>query len=108
MRLVTAPWLALIEGDAWLRNARHANGMAHRLAERVAGLEGVRLIAPVQANGVFVELPVAAQARLRDKGWQFYTFLGETGCRLMCAWDTTPETVDRFAGDIAASLRMPA
>jgi threonine aldolase len=102
MRLVTAPWLALLEGDVWLRNARHANAMAARLSERITNLPGVRLIAPVQANGVFVELPPIVQERLREKGWCFYTFLGETGCRLMCAWDTTPETVDRFAADIAA------
>ena len=49
---------------------------------------------------MFVELPPAVQARLRERGWRFYTFLGETGCRLMCAWDTTPETVDRFAADM--------
>jgi threonine aldolase len=104
MRLVTAPWLALLEDGVWLRNARHANAMARRLHERIAGIEGVRLIAPVESNGVFVELPPAAQARLREKGWRFYTFLGETGCRLMCAWDTTPETVDRFAADLAHAL----
>jgi threonine aldolase len=104
MRLVTAPWLALTGGDVWLRNARHANAMAQRLVERIGRLEGVRLIAPVQSNGVFVELQAAVQARLREKGWRFYTFLGETGCRFMCAWDTPPETVDRFATDIAAFL----
>ena len=103
MRLVTAPWLALLEGDVWLSNARHANAMARRLSERITNLPGVRLLAPVQANGVFVELPAAVQEALREKGWRFYTFLGETGCRLMCAWDTTPETVDRFAADIAAT-----
>jgi threonine aldolase len=103
MRLVTAPWLALLQDGVWLKNARHANAMAQRLGERIGNLPGVRLVAPVQANGVFVELPVPVQARLRDKGWRFYTFLGETGCRLMCAWDTTPETVDRFAADLAAA-----
>ena len=105
MRLVTAPWLALIESDVWLKNARHANTMASRLAERITRLNSVRLIAPVEANGVFVELPPAVQAALREKGWRFYTFLGDTGCRLMCAWDTTPDTVDRFAADIAACAR---
>ena len=100
MRLVTAPWLALLENGVWLENARHANAMAQRLNERVAGLEGVRPIAPVQSNGVFVELPPSVQAKLRERGWRFYTFLGETGCRLMCAWDTSAETVDRFAEDL--------
>jgi threonine aldolase len=104
MRLVTAPWAALIESGAWLKNARHANAMAARLWRGIGGLDGVRLIAPVESNAVFVDLPVAVQARLRDRGWRFYTFVGDTGCRLMCAWDTAPETVDRFAADIAASL----
>ena len=36
MRLVTAPWLALLEDDLWLRNARHANAMATRLWQRIA------------------------------------------------------------------------
>ena len=58
---------------------------------------------PVEANAVFAEIPVATQARLRANGWRFYTFLGETGCRLMCAWDTTTATVDRFVADLAGS-----
>ena len=84
------------------RAPRQRHGAAGS-ASASRNLPGVRLLAPVQANGVFVELPPAVQATLREKGWRFYTFLGETGCRLMCAWDTTPETVDRFATDIAAT-----
>ncbi len=103
MRFVAAPWCALIEGDVWLKNARHSNAMARRLAEKLAALQGVRIMHPVEANAVFAEIPVAAQAAVRAKGWRFYTFLGETGCRLMCAWDTTPETVDRFASDLATA-----
>jgi threonine aldolase len=103
MRLVTAPWLALLEDGVWLKNARHSNAMATRLSERVGNLPGVHVMAPVQSNGVFVELPATVQAKLRENGWRFYTFVGETGCRLMCAWDTAPETVDRFAADIAAA-----
>jgi threonine aldolase len=56
---------------------------------------------PVEANAVFAEMPPAAQAALRGKGWSFYTFLGATGCRLMCAFDTEPQTVDRFIADLA-------
>jgi threonine aldolase len=101
MRFVAAPWCAMLDNDVWLRNARHANAMAKRLAERLAGVGGVRLLHAVEANAVFADIPVAAQAALRAKGWRFYTFLGETGCRLMCAWDTEPATVDCFADDLA-------
>jgi threonine aldolase len=103
MRFITAPWLALLEGEVWLNNARHANAMAERLWQRIARVQGVKQLAPVEANGVFVELPIAVQQRLRERGWRFYTFIGETGCRLLCSWDTSPETVDRFAADLVAA-----
>ena len=103
MRLMTAPWTGLLDGDVWLKNARHANAMAQRLSQGIAKVRASRLIAPVQSNGVFVELPPSIQSKLREKGWRFYTFLGDTGCRLMCAWDTTAETVDRFTADLAAA-----
>jgi threonine aldolase len=108
MRYVSAPWLGLLEGDVWLRNARHANAMAKRLAERIGGLDGVKLMFPVEANAVFAEIAPAAQAKLREKGWRFYTFIGAGGCRFMCAWDTSPDTVDRFAADIAEAVRSVA
>lgn len=105
MRLVAAPWCGLLETGAWLDNARHANAMARRLGEGVAE-RGLKLLAPVQSNGVFVEMSVALQSALRAKGWRFYTFLGDTGCRLMCAWDTEAETIDRFLADLTEA--MPA
>ncbi len=106
MRLIAAPWFALIDEGAWLANARHANAMARRLGERLAGVDGVRLMLPVQTNAVFVEMALAVQARLRKRGWRFYNFLGETGCRLICAWDMEPATVDRFATDVAEAARV--
>jgi threonine aldolase len=101
MRLATAPWLGLLANDVWLANARHANAMAKRLAEGIVEAPGVRLMHPVEANAVFADVDPRVQAVLRGKGWQFYTFLGATGCRLMCAWDTEPRTVDRFVTDLA-------
>jgi len=103
MRLMTAAWSGLLAGDVWLKNARHANAMAERLSQGIAKVPGTRLLAPVQSNGVFVELPPSLQGKLREKGWRFYTFLGDNGCRLMCAWDTSVETVDRFIADLGAA-----
>lgn len=105
MRLVSAAWLGLLDDDVWLANARHANAMADRLAAGLAAVPGVKLMAPVEANAVFADIAPELQRALRAKGWQFYTFLGETGCRLMCAWDTEPETVDRFLADFAEATR---
>jgi threonine aldolase len=103
MRLVTAPWVAMLENDVWLKNARQSNAMAQRLYSALSKTNAVHLMHPVQANAVFVDLPVKVQEAVRAKGWRFYTFLGDTGCRLMCAWDTEAATVDRFAADLIAA-----
>jgi len=103
MRFISAPWLGLLDGDVWLRNARHANAMAARLHERIRAVPGVEIMFPPQANAVFARLPRPAIARLQGKGWRFYDFIGAGGCRFMCAWDTPPEAVDRFAEDIAGA-----
>ena len=100
MRFLSAPWLGMLEGDAWLRHARHANAMAQRLAAGLAGIPGARLLFPVEANGVFVALPDEVQQGLRERGWRFYTFIAAGGARLMCAWDTQPESVDALLADL--------
>jgi threonine aldolase len=100
MRFISAPWIGMLENDVWLRNARHANAMAQRLHERIAGVPGVRVMHPPQANAVFAFLPRPAIDALHGQGWKFYDFIAGGGCRLMCAWDTTPEAVDGFAADI--------
>ena len=104
MRFISAPWLGLLDNDVWLKNAAHANAMARRLYDRVKNLDGAQVLFEVQANGVFVELPKAVRNGLRARGWQFYTFIGDGGCRFMCAWDLLPETVDRLGEDIAALM----
>ena len=103
MRFVSAPWVGLLESEAWLRNAQHANRMAQLLSSLIDGLPSVRKLFPVQANSVFVEMPASVIDALRAEGWRFYTFIGSGGVRLMCAWDTTEESVRALAKDIRAA-----
>jgi threonine aldolase len=72
--------------------------MARRLWEAIARVPGVEAMAPVDSNAVFVRLPRGAADKLWHKGWRFYPW-GD-GFRLMCAWDTSPDTVDRFAANL--------
>jgi threonine aldolase len=104
MRFLSAPWVGLLENGVWLENARHANAMAERLARGLEKLPEVRLLFPRQANAVFADLPPDVIEPLRREGWLFYTFIGKGGSRLMCAWDTTEEDVDRFVADLARLL----
>ena len=100
MRFLSAPWVGILENDAWLKYARHANHCAQLLAELVSDIPGVELMFPVQANGVFLQLSEPAIAALTAKNWRFYTFIGKGGARFMCSWDTEEERVRELARDI--------
>lgn len=97
MRFIAVQWIGALETGAWLRNARHANAMAQRLAK---GLK--KVVYPRQANAVFAALPGQACDRLHERGWKFYNDVGPDGAaRLMCSWDTTEADVDGLIKDIA-------
>ena len=104
MRFLAAPWVGLLQDGAWLRHAAHANAMARHLHDRLIGLPEVSILFPVQANAVFADLPPHVALALRQIGWKFYSFIGQGGCRLMCAWDTREEDVDAFATDLKRCL----
>ena len=100
MRFLSAPWVGMLETGAWLRNAVHANRCAALLEEKLAGVPGLVQIARRQANAVFVKMPDALAAALKERGWHFYTFIGAGGARLMCSWDTTEADVEAFVKDV--------
>jgi threonine aldolase len=108
MRFLSAPWVGMLRGGAWLRRAAHANRMAAFLHERLCEMPGLKILFPRQANAVFAELPVPVIAGLRARGWKFYTFIGEGGCRFMCSWDTTLADVGNFAADVQVALAEQA
>jgi threonine aldolase len=94
LRFVAAGWVGLLESGAWLRNAEHANALARQLETALQTLPGLRVLYPVQANAVFVQLPRAWAEGLHQRGWHFYTIAG--GERLMCSWDTEPADIADF------------
>jgi threonine aldolase len=104
MRFISAPWLGLLETGAWLKNARHANQCAEYLENQLLKIPGVELVFPRQANGVFVNLPEQVIHALKAKNWQFYTFIGVGGVRLMCAWNTTQGRIDQLIQDIQLAI----
>jgi threonine aldolase len=104
MRFIAAQFDAYLADDLWHRNAAHANAMATRLHDAVAGTAGLRITRPVQANVVFAILPAGAIEPLQEQ-FGFYTWDERTGeVRWMCAWDTTEADVDTFAAAIASAL----
>lgn len=105
MRFLSAPWVGMLENGAWLRRAAHANAMAQLLHDALSAIPEVSILFPREANAVFAELPTPVIDALHTAGWHFYTFIGEGGCRLMCAWDTRPEDIQAFVDDLRFQLQ---
>ena len=98
MRFLAAQFDAYLDDDLWLRHARHANAEARRLADRLAKLPRARLLHPVEANEIFIELPEPIIAGLERAGFQFYRWIeeGPGVLRLVCAFNTDPAHVTEF------------
>jgi threonine aldolase len=58
----------------------------------------VRVLHPVQANAVFVDLPSHLHAEL-SRVWAYHPFEG-SGYRFMCSWRTTETEVDTLVADL--------
>jgi len=94
-RFIAAQLTALYGGELWRALAGHANAMARRLADAVAGV--VEPAHPVETNAVFARLPEAAIAPLRER-FPFNPWPPEPGLvRWVTSWDTREEDVDAFA-----------
>jgi threonine aldolase len=105
MRFLAAPWVGLLQNEVWRKHAQHANSCAQLLAELVADIPQLSLMFPVEANGVFLQMPEAAIAALHARDWRFYTFIGAGGARFMCSWDTEVARVHELAADIRLVLQ---
>lgn len=105
-RFLAAQMLAYLTDDLWLALAGHANAMAKRLSNGMAGLAGGSLVHPTEANAVFAQWPRAAHQSAQQAGAQYYlwpfnqSFDGPgdvpLAARLVCSWSTTEEEVDHF------------
>lgn len=104
-RFRAAEIIAMIETGAWERNARAANAGAARLAAAA----GARLLHPVEANELFLDLSDGAAESLRAAGAHFYDWPqdGPGAARLVVAWDTPASAIDALAGLLMA-LPEPA
>jgi threonine aldolase len=103
MRFLAAPWLGLLTGNVWLRNAQHANQAASVLASRLQKEAGIDSVFPVDANAVFVSMDERLASGLHARGWRFYKFIEPDVYRLMCSWSTTGEDISSLLADILAT-----
>ena len=105
MRFISAQFDALLSNDLWRRNARSANRMARLLEEKVRRIPEVKIVHPVEANGVFAQIPPPAVARLQERYFFYVWDEEESVVRWMCSFDTTEEDVKQFARFIAQTVK---
>jgi threonine aldolase len=101
MRFVAAQFEALLTGDLWRGSAEHANRMARLLEQELRKSPQVRIVWPVEANGVFAQIPRAAIAKIMERYFYYPWIEDECIVRWMCSFDTTEEDVREFAAFVA-------
>jgi threonine aldolase len=104
MRYLSAQLEALVTNDLWRRNAEHSNRMAQLLEQAVQAIPQVKIVYPVEANGVFAQIPRAAIPRIQARYFFYVWDEEESIVRWMCSFDTTEEDVREFAAFVAQAI----
>ncbi len=101
MRYMSVQMEALLTNELWRRNAEHANRMAQLLEQQTRGIPRVRIVYPVEANGVFVQIPRQAIKKIQEQYFFYVWSEEESVVRWMCSFDTTEEDVRTFSAFVA-------
>ena len=97
MRYLSAQFDAYLAHDLWRRNARHSNTMATRLAAGLSAISGVEFAYPVEADELFVRMPVPIIEGLLADGFLFYRWEPEGSLiRMVTTFDTAEADVELF------------
>src|SRR3954471_12819122 len=99
MRFMAAPWVGLLDHDAWIENARHSNDCAQKLSRKLTELLGRDAVFPCEASAMFFRLPEQVVRGLKERGWHFYKFMEPDVYRFMCSWATSESDMDDFVID---------
>lgn len=96
MRFLAVQFEAYFKDELWRRNAAHSNKMAQLLYNKVKDIPQVKVVYPVQVNGVFAQLPRTVWTELQ-KQYFFYDWdMDKDVVRWMCSFDTTEEDINNF------------
>lgn len=106
MRFIAAQFQAYFHNELWKKNAAHANYMARLLYQFVKDLPEVKIMYPVQANGVFAQLPRKVWTALQKKYFFYEWDEAQDIVRWMCAFDTTEEDIRDFVSCLSELLKF--
>jgi threonine aldolase len=103
MRFASAQLIAYVENGLWLDLARASNAIGARIAAGLRYLPTVRLLAPVEANEIFLQLPGPVMDALEADGFQFYRRT-QTLARFVCRFDATEGEADALVAALRRHL----
>lgn len=106
MRFSSVQFEALLEGDLWLRNAKHSNRMAQLLKSELSKIPQVRIAYEVESNGVFAKIPRPAIAKLQKRYFFYMWNQDQALVRWMCSWDTTEDDVKEFSEYVRRTVSL--
>ncbi len=96
MRFVAAQFCAYLSNDLWRRNAIHSNAMAQKLLQALNDIPEAKVMYPVQANSVFVQLPRKVWQNLQSRYFFYDWDENNDVVRWMCSFDTTEQDISNF------------
>jgi threonine aldolase len=106
-RYLAAQMDAYLADGLWLDLARHANEIAATLGAGLGALPGAKLVNPVEANEVFIDLPEPAIQAIERAGFAVYRWNGPgtQRLRLVASWSSRAEDAQRLIGVASAAAR---
>jgi len=104
MRYLAAQFEALFKGDLWLKNARHSNRMAQLLKRELSTVPEVKIVYPVEANGVFAQIPSRAIPKVLQRYFFYPWDIERSVVRWMCSWDTTEHYLNKSVSFVKKTL----
>ena len=103
MRFASAQLLAYVKDSLWLQMAHASNSIAARIVAGLRDIPAARLLAPVEANEIFLELPGVVMDALEADGFQFYRRSASLA-RFVCRFDTTDAEADALVATLHRRL----
>jgi threonine aldolase len=103
MRFASAQLIACVENGLWLEMAGASNKVAARIAAGLRDTPAAQLLAPVEVNEIFLQLPGAVMDALEADGFQFYR-RSKTLARFVCRFDTTEAEADALLAALRRHL----
>ena len=96
-RFFACQFLAYLEQDLWLQNATNANFMAQKCAQ-ILHNNNIKIMCPVEANELFISLPIETANYLRQNNYSFYEWGAGTGIyRFVTSCFTTDSDIENLA-----------